>query len=188
MASFLYHSTSKEEMITGFPPQVAGNTGDPPRRELLRVFRHMIECAQLQMTNYCILNWLFLVVPANTWTIYPSTSPYPDPPGFPGDALSYNNGGRNTQNATIRDQWQLNNKNWVEDLNMNKVLTERFLALIPHEHRTTYKVSLIRDPNRRFGVTFQHFYDQFGVKDELELERNRDEMKTIWSLSEGLNY
>ena len=68
---------------------------------------------------------------------------------------------------------------------MNKALTERFLALIPHEHRTTYNVSLIRDPNRRFGVTFQHFYDQFGVKDELELERNRDEMKTTWSLSEG---
>ena len=64
---------------------------------------------------------------------------------------------------------------------MNKALTERFLALIPHEHRTTYNVLLIRDPNRRFGVTFQHFYDQFGVKDELD----RDEMKTIWSLSEG---
>ena len=68
---------------------------------------------------------------------------------------------------------------------MNKALIERFLALTPHEHRTTYNVSLIRDPNRRFGVTFQHFYDQFGVKDELELERNRDEMKTIWSLLEG---
>ena len=52
---------------------------------------------------------------------------------------------------------------------MNKALTERFLVLIPHEHRTTYNVLLIRDPNRRFGVTFQHFYDQFGVKDELEL-------------------
>ena len=68
---------------------------------------------------------------------------------------------------------------------MNTALTERFLALIPHEHRTTYNVLLIRDPNRRFGVTFQHFYDQFGVKDELELEQNRDETKTILSLSEG---
>ena len=158
MASSLHHSTSKEETITGFPPQVAGITGDPTLRELLRVFRHMIECAQSQMTNYYILNWLFLVVPANMWTIYHSTSPYPDPPGFPGNAPSYDNGGGNTQNATIRDQWQLNNKNWAEDLNMNKALTERFLALIPQEHRTTYNVSLIRDPNRRFGVTFQHFY------------------------------
>ena len=56
MASSLYHSTLKEEMITGFPPQVTGITGDPTLRELLRVFRHMIEWAQSQMTNYCILN------------------------------------------------------------------------------------------------------------------------------------
>ena len=93
------------------------------------------------------------------WTIYHPTSPYPIPPGFPGDAPAYNNGGGNTKNATIRDQWQLNNKNWSEDLNMNKALTERFLALIPHEHRTTYNVLLIQDSNRRFGVTFQHFYN-----------------------------
>ena len=147
-------------MITGFPPQVAGITGDPTLRELLRIFRHMIECAQSQMMNYCILNWLFLVVPANMWTIYHPTSPYPDPPGFPGDAPSYDNGGGNTQNATIRDQRQLNKKNWAEDLNMNKALTERFLDLIPHEHRTTYNVSLIRDaktsvwvPNERHVIS-----------------------------------
>ena len=105
------------------------------------------------------------------WTIYHPTSPYLDPPGFPGDTLLYNKGGGNTQHATIRNQWQLNNKNWADVLNMNKALTKRFLALIPHEHRTTYNVSLIQDPNRRFGVTFQHFYNQFGVKDELELEQ-----------------
>ena len=68
---------------------------------------------------------------------------------------------------------------------MTKALTEKFLALIPHEYCTTYTVLLVRDPNRRFKKTFQHFYNQFGVKDELERERNRDEMKTTWSLLEG---
>ena len=144
MASSLYHSILKKEMMTGFQPQVAGITGDPTLRKLLHVFRHMIECAQSQMTNYCILNWLFLVVPPNMWTIYHPTSPFPHPPGFPGDAPSYDNGGGNTQNATIRDQWQLNNKNWAEDLNMNNARTERFLALIPYEHHSNYNVLLIR--------------------------------------------
>ena len=68
---------------------------------------------------------------------------------------------------------------------MNKVLTERFLSLVPQEHRTTYKVTLSSNPNKRFGDTFQLFYEQFGIEDEMEIETNKEEMKRPWSLAEG---
>ena len=108
MASNVYQATSKESMVTGFPETIQGIIGEPTQHKLLRVFRHMITCSQSNVTNYCDLIWLFLVVPHNMWQYYTSNAPdrYPAPPTYPGDAPPYDNNGSAVANTVIRDTWQ----------------------------------------------------------------------------------
>ena len=63
---------------------------------------------------------------------------------------------------------------------MNKALTERSLSLLPIEHQLGYQEILTRNPNRRFEVTFNHFYNDFGQEDEVEMEDNKEEMRKTW--------
>ena len=95
MASKVYQATSKESMVAGFPATIQGIIGEPTQRELLRVFIHIITCSQSHVTNYCDLNWIFLVVPHNMWLYYTSDVPnlYPAPPAYPGDAPLYDDNG-----------------------------------------------------------------------------------------------
>ena len=51
-------------------------------------------------------------------------------------------------------------------MHMNKALTERFLSIFANKHRRGYNATIILDPNRTFGHTFAHFYEQFGIRDE----------------------
>ena len=90
-------------MVTGFPATIQGIIGEPTQCELLRIFRHMITCSQSHVSNYCELNWLFLVVPHNTWQYYTSdaTKLYPAPPAYPGDAPPYDNNGSPVANTII---------------------------------------------------------------------------------------
>ena len=76
--------------------------------ELLRVFRHIIECAQLTITAYHELNSLFLVVPPSVWPVY-SNRPHPTPPLRPDTNPPYING-NTVQNKMIKDQWAVNKK------------------------------------------------------------------------------
>ena len=68
---------------------------------------------------------------------------------------------------------------------MNKVLTERFLSIFANEHRRGYNATIISDPNRTFGHTFAHFYEHFGIRDEAEIEQNRDDMHKTWNIEDG---
>ena len=136
--------------------------------ELLRVFRHMITCSQSHVTNYCDLKWLFLFVPHNMWQYYTSDAPdrYPYPPTYPGDAPTYDDNGSAVTNTVIRETWQSQQKDYAECMHMNKALTERFLSIFANKHWRGYNVTIISDPNRTFGNTFSHFYEQFGIRDE----------------------
>ena len=66
---------------------------------------------------------------------------------------------------------------------MNKALTERFLSIFANEHRRGNNATIISDLNRTFGNTFAHFYGQFGIRYEAEIEQNRDDMRKPWNVA-----
>ena len=160
MASNVYQATIKESMVAGFTATIQGIIGEPTQRKLLRVFRHMITCSQSHVTNYCDLNWLFLVVPHNMWQYYTSNSPerYPAPPTYPGDVPPYKDNVSVVANTVICETFQSHQKDYAECMHMNKALTERFLSIFSNEHRRGYNATIFSYPNRTFGNTFAHFY------------------------------
>ena len=68
---------------------------------------------------------------------------------------------------------------------MNKALTEHFLSIFANEHRRGYNATIVSDPNRTFGNNFAHFYEQFGIRDKAEIEKNRDNMCKPWNVADG---
>ena len=74
-----HQTIAKEAMLAYFPDAVPAIDGDISLIELLRVFRHLIECAQSTITAYHELDFLFLVVPPSVWPAY-SNGPRPTPP------------------------------------------------------------------------------------------------------------
>ena len=165
-------------MLAGFPDAVLAIDGDISPMELLRVFRYLIEWAQLTTTAYHELNFIFLLVPPIVWPVY-SNGPRPTNPIRPGTNPPYIDG-NTVQNQMIKDQWAVNKQYFEEDQNMNKTLTERFLEQVPAAQRQGYKDVLVGDPNRRFETTFAYFYDNYGQEDEIEIENNKDKMKAEW--------
>ena len=67
---------------------------------------------------------------------------------------------------------------------MNKALTERFLSIFSNKHCRGYNATIVSDPNRTFGNTFAQFYKQFGIRDEAEIEKNRDDMRKPWNVAD----
>ena len=187
MTSNVYQATSKESMVAGFPATIQGIIGEPTQRELFRVFRHMITCSQSHVTNYCDLNWLFLLFPHNMWQYYTSEAPkrYPAPPTYPGDVPPYDNYGSAVANTVICKTWKFHQKDYVECMHMNKAPTERFLSIFANKHRRCYNATIVYNPNRTFGNTFTHFYEQFGIRDEADIEQNQDYMRKPWNVADG---
>ena len=64
-------------------------------------------------------------------------------------------------------------------MNMNKALTERFLSIFANKHQRGYNANIVLDLNRTFGHTFAHFYKQFGIRDEAEIEQTRVDMRKL---------
>ena len=60
-----------------------------------------------------------------------------------------------------------------------------FLSIFANEHWRGYNATIVSDPNRTFGNTFAHFYEQFGIRDEAEIEQNRDNMRKLWNIADG---
>ena len=62
MTGSLYKITRQLEMKVTFPPKCADIVGDPNLRELIRVLRHCVKCAQSHSTEYGTLNSLYIVI------------------------------------------------------------------------------------------------------------------------------
>ena len=69
-------------------------------------------------------------------------------------------------------------------MHMNKSLTNIYLSIFSNEHRIRYNATIVSDLNRTFGNTFVHFYKQFGIRDEAEIEQNRDNMRKPWNITD----
>ena len=128
-SSNLYTATSKETMLASFPTRIQQLTGDSTFCGLVAIFRHLVVCAQIQYTDYCVLNWLFLITPQELWSRYHVTAAYPMAPVYPGNVPAYLPNGYPAENTAIHESWQKRMKEWLEDAHINKALIEHFLSL-----------------------------------------------------------
>ena len=62
MTGSLYKITLQSELVAAFPSKYAVIIGEPNLRELIRVLRHCVECAQSHSTKYNTQNCLYRVV------------------------------------------------------------------------------------------------------------------------------
>ena len=76
-------------------------------------------------------------------------------------------------------------KYYADCMHMNKSLTEILLSIFANEHRRGYNATIVSDLNRTFGNTFAHFYYQFGIREQSEIEQNRDDMRKPWNIADG---
>ena len=60
---------TKEAMAAGFPTRIRVIEGEITLKELLRVFQHLIVCTQSTVTSHHALNFLYLVVPTELWSL-----------------------------------------------------------------------------------------------------------------------
>ena len=120
------------------------------------------------------------------WQYYNGDAPncYPDPPTYLGDAPPYDDNSSAVANTVIRKTWQSHQKDYTECIHMNKALTERFLSIFANKHQRGYNATIIYDPNRNFGNTLTHLYEQFGIRDEAEIDQNRDNMRKPWNIAD----
>ena len=70
MTGSLFKITLQSEMVAAFPPKCAVIVGEPNLRELIRVLRHCVKCAQSHNTQYDTLNCLYLVVAEGLYKQY----------------------------------------------------------------------------------------------------------------------
>ena len=69
MATNTHQTISKDAMIASFLAKIPPIEGAVALKELLRVFTHLIACAQSTVTVYNMYNFLFLVVQGTIWNI-----------------------------------------------------------------------------------------------------------------------
>jgi hypothetical protein len=190
MASTNSTITLKEAMTSGFPTPMPEIMGTPTLMGPMRLCRHLITCAQSQTTRYNHLSCLFLVVPQVLWNMYvedTTADSYPRTPQDPGATPNYG-AGTLMEIQIAKDLHNKQNKDHQEYENMNMALTDRFLSTLAARHSDAYYTILITEPNQRFGVTFQYFYDLFDDRDEREIEVNRDNLKQPWNMQQGFQF
>ena len=137
MAGNLHPIRTKEILGSGFESPVPPIAGELNLRELIRVWKYYKKCAQQTETNYNDQNFLYTVLSDKLWPYF-STRPKPNPPIDPGQNSSYNDNESQTYNTTVRDVWQLNNKNYEENKHLNRALVDRFLNLIRGAYKSFF--------------------------------------------------
>ena len=117
MSSTVSTTISKEAMAAGFPARIPSTKGEITLKELLRVFWHLIVCAQSTVTSNGALNFLYLVIPQELWGLYSATA-HPQALGNPGLIPSYHPQNTGLQNEVIKQAFLVAKKHWKEYLNI----------------------------------------------------------------------
>ena len=101
MLSSQHHQTvSKDAMRAGFPLKITSVQGEITLKNLLKTFKHPIECAQSCVTTYTLLNFLYMVVPETLWQHYSQVA-YPRKPVQPGGNPPYHGANTTLHNHMI---------------------------------------------------------------------------------------
>jgi hypothetical protein len=202
MTGSLYKITLQSEMVAAFPPKCAVIVGEPNLRELIRVLRHCVKCAQSHSTQYDTLNCLYLVVAEALYKQYAplvfngdgtpvlnangrqERQAMPAEPEYPGEGPTYDM--MNVENnATIRDTWERKNMFYIEDKHMNRALCKLFLSLVSVEIQRTFEEEMMANPNMKFKDMADNFWATYGTVTEEEVKDNKDRLTTAWQPHQG---
>ena len=162
-------------MIAGLPPKIASIEGEITLKELLRsqaphcvcaVHRDNLRTAQLPLPS-CVRHAMGNLQPRSLPRAAAAVVEHPTVTQPKHIAAELDHARCVAVSAEKLEEGQ----------NMNKALTKRFLSLVPTEHQQGYAEIMTREPNCRFNDAFNHFYMEFGLLDEVEVESNKEEMK-----------
>ena len=124
-----YAPTSVADMRTVFPERPEAIKQEPTLLELLRILKYLMDCSQTQESTISDCNLLFLCIPPELYATYTNTacSNQPLDPGVVPISFGAND---TAARATVKAQFENAKQLFIEYKNMNKALTEEFLALI----------------------------------------------------------
>ena len=79
-------------------------------------------------------------------------------------------------NVTIHDTWERKNMFYIEDKHMNQAPCKLFISLFSQEIQQTFEEELMTNPNMKFNVMFQSFWEMYGRVTEEEVKKNKDRL------------
>ena len=144
-----YTPTSVANMRTVFPEIPEAIKQEPTHLELLRILKYLMDCSQTQESTISDCNLLFLCIPLELYATYTNTA-YPNQPLDPGIVPIYFGTNDTAARAMVKAQFENAKQLFTECKNMNKALTEEFLALIPPLYTEEFKKTCTGNPNILF--------------------------------------
>ena len=159
---------------------------EPTPLELLRILKYLMDCSQTQESTISDCNLLFLhCIPPEPYATYTNTA-YPTQPLDPGIIPIYFGANDAAARATVKAQFENVKQLFTECKNMNKALTEEFLALIPPLYTEEFKKTRTGNPNISFRDVFRQFLTLYGESDENDRKENKGRMETEWHPNDGI--
>ena len=128
-----FTAISVADMRAVFPTRPEMIRGEPTLLELLRILKYLMECSQTHESSLSVCNLLFLCIPPELYATYTNTI-YPLLPADPGVTPNYDNAIDAADRATIKAEFANDKMIYDEVKNMNKALTEEFIALVNRAH------------------------------------------------------
>ena len=176
---------TQSDILAAFPPAPVPIVGEMTLREIIRIWVHMMACAQTQKwAPDPTLNFLYLACPETLWGNY-SNDAYPQTPPHPGQVLHYPAGSSTAECANLKAIYEWHMKNHMDPQEMDTSLVTHFLTLIPLHNKTEYQTRKLSNPNESFLQCVMWFTEKYGDTAEPEREDNRNRMKKTWQLHDG---
>lgn len=180
-----YKATSVAEMRAIFPTRPEPIRGEPTLLELLRILKFLMDCSQTHESSLSVCNLLFLCIPPELYATFTNTI-FPLLPADPGVMPNYQGANDVAARATIKAQWSNLFMVFNEVKNMNKALTEEFIALVAPVYTEEFRQNRISDPNLSFRDVFASFLMLYGEADENDRKNNKDRMEKDWHPNDGI--
>ena len=159
MISGTYAPETKTDMLKAFPESLPAIVGESTLKEIIRVLHYLRDCSQShQVKDNNGLNLLHICLPAALYKFFvtnPANQRYPTRAADPGDVPVHNPAGIPMVWSNKKLEWERRKMQKTEEDNMNRVLVERFLQLVPEAYKADFKIVLNQDPNIMFGNVFQ---------------------------------
>ena len=74
---------------------------------------------------------------------------------------------------------------YIEDKHMNCVVCQLFLSLLSLVTQRNFEVELMTNPNKKFKVICEHFWETYGSITHKEAKDNKDRLNTALQLHQG---
>jgi hypothetical protein len=190
MSSTSYAETSAAAMRAAFPAPPEATLGTPTLFVLNNLLQYISKCAQMHKSTISKkMNLLYVAVNPNLYKHYAGNKAYPidcypfpaDVPNVPDYAGSIDLNNPATRKCT--HGMALKKHNNV--VNMNTVLIDAFLDLIPVAFKQVYEQKRMEDPNAVFCEMFDWFVFKYGHTLAEDRKANCTVMASEWHPSMG---